>query len=117
MNDRWTGTATSTFAGGGWTKVFCSQALRTQIAAIAKTARQAIAPFCAAVPYDLERAGERAAFIFSAPIGSVSGKGIIQKSAFRYPMKIATIRLQRNRKAKMMQADFFFRRFRDYHFG
>jgi len=33
-------------------------------------------------------------------------KRLIQKSAFRHPMKVATIRLQRNRKAKMMQPDF-----------
>jgi hypothetical protein len=34
-------------------------------------------------------------------------KACSEKSASRHPMKIATIRLQRNRKAKMMQADFF----------
>jgi hypothetical protein len=34
-------------------------------------------------------------------------KACSEKSALRHPMKIATIRLQRNRKAKMMQADFF----------
>jgi hypothetical protein len=39
------------------------------IATIAKPARQAAAPRCAAVPYGLKRAGEREAFIFRAPIG------------------------------------------------
>ncbi|WP_198028032.1 hypothetical protein [Bradyrhizobium murdochi] len=77
------------------------------IAAMAKAARQAAAPFCAAVPCDLRRAGERQAFIFGASIGLVSGKGFNQKSAFRHPMKIATIRLRRNWKAKMIRPDFF----------
>jgi hypothetical protein len=99
-------------AGGGCTKVFCSQALKKAIATIAKPARQIVALFRAAAPHDFERAGEREAFIFSAPIGFVLEKACSEKSAFRYPMKIATIRLQRNRKAKMMQADFFQRRFR-----
>jgi hypothetical protein len=39
------------------------------IAAIAKPARQIVTPLCAAVPFDLRRAGEREAFIFRAPIG------------------------------------------------
>jgi hypothetical protein len=39
------------------------------IAAIAKPARQAAAPLCAAVPYGLKRVGEREAFIFGASIG------------------------------------------------
>jgi hypothetical protein len=39
------------------------------IAAIAKAARQAAAPLCVAVPYGLNRAAEREAFIFGAPIG------------------------------------------------
>jgi hypothetical protein len=34
-------------------------------------------------------------------------KGVVQKPALRHVKKIATIRLQRNPKAKMMQADFF----------
>ncbi|WFU20790.1 hypothetical protein [Bradyrhizobium sp. CB3481] len=105
MKGRCTGVITSTFAGGGGTKVFCSQALKTAIATIAKPARLIVAPFCAAVPHDSGRAGEREAFIFRAPI-FLSGKGFSQKSAFRYPMKIATIRLRRNQKAKMMCPDF-----------
>ncbi|WP_247509302.1 hypothetical protein [Bradyrhizobium sp. 157] len=71
MKGRCTGAATSTFGGGGGTKVFCSQALKIAIAAIAKAARQAAAPLCATVPCDLKRAGEREAFIFGAPIGFV----------------------------------------------
>ncbi|WP_334444732.1 hypothetical protein [Bradyrhizobium sp. AZCC 1610] len=48
------------------------------IAAIAKPARQAAAPLCPATPYDLKRAGEREAFIFSAPIGFVLEKALFK---------------------------------------
>ncbi|WP_249790830.1 hypothetical protein [Bradyrhizobium sp. SRL28] len=48
------------------------------IAAIAKPARQATAPLCAAVPYGLKRAGEREAFIFGAPIGFVLEKALFK---------------------------------------
>jgi hypothetical protein len=84
------------------------------IAATAKAARQAAAPFCAAGRGDLKRAGEREAFIFGALNRSCSGKGFIRKSAFRHPMKIATIRLRRNRKAKMMRPEFFSKRIQDF---
>ncbi|WP_334366169.1 MULTISPECIES: hypothetical protein [unclassified Bradyrhizobium] len=46
------------------------------IAATAKAARQAAAPFCAAVSCDLKRAGEREAFIFGASIGLVLEKAL-----------------------------------------
>ena len=78
MKDRCTGTATLTFGGGGGTKVFCSQALKMPIAAIAKPARQATAPLCAAVPYGLKRAGEREAVISSAPIGLFFEKALFK---------------------------------------
>ncbi|MFG3596442.1 hypothetical protein [Bradyrhizobium sp. RDI18] len=84
------------------------------IAATAKAARQAEAPLCAAAPCDLKRAGEREAFIFWYLNRSCSGKGFIQKSAFRHPMKIATIRLRRNWKAKMMRPDFSLDTFRNF---
>ena len=48
------------------------------IAAIAKPARQAAAPLCAAVPYDPKRAGEREAFIFRASIGFVLEKALFK---------------------------------------
>jgi hypothetical protein len=60
--------------GGGGTKVFCSQALKKAVATIAKPARRIVALFCAAAPHDFERAGEREAFIFRAPIGFVLEK-------------------------------------------
>jgi hypothetical protein len=85
VKGRCTGTATSTFGGGGGTKVFCSQALKTPIAAIAKPARQAAPPpLRAAVPYGLKRAGEREAFIFSAPIG-LFWKRLYSKTGFPPP--------------------------------
>jgi hypothetical protein len=76
VKGRCTGTATSTFAGGGGTKVFCSQALT------AKPARQAAAPFCAAVPYDFRRAGEREAIISGASIGFLFCKRLYSKTGF-----------------------------------
>jgi hypothetical protein len=61
--DRCTGEATSIFGGGGGTKLFCSQALKTPNAAIAKTARHAIAPPCLTAPCGLLHAGERKDFM------------------------------------------------------
>jgi hypothetical protein len=60
---RCTGNATSTFGGGGGTKLFCSQALRTPNAATAKTARAATAPLRLTTPCNLSRACERLGFM------------------------------------------------------
>jgi hypothetical protein len=88
VNDPCTGTATSTFGGGGGTKVFCSQALKTPNAATAKAARQTVTPFCPAALVGLDRAGEREAFIFSCPSTFfVLQKALIEKPAFRHPIK------------------------------
>jgi hypothetical protein len=107
VKDPCTGTATSTFGGGGGTKVFCSQALKTPNAATAKATRQSAALFCLAALFGLKRAGEREAFIFRAPIRFfVLQKAFTEKPAFRHPIKIATIRLQWNPKPKMMRAEF-----------
>ncbi|WP_312016059.1 hypothetical protein [Bradyrhizobium sp. JYMT SZCCT0428] len=65
---RCTGTATSTFGGGGGTKVFCSQALKTPNAAMAKTARHAMAPLCLKVSCGLLHASERLDFMLRASI-------------------------------------------------
>jgi xanthine dehydrogenase molybdopterin-binding subunit B len=74
VKDRCTGIATSTLGGGGGTKVFCSQALKTAVATIAKPARRIAALLCAALTDDLKRAGERETFIFRASIGFVLEK-------------------------------------------
>ncbi|WP_247834065.1 hypothetical protein [Bradyrhizobium sp. 200] len=55
------------------------------IAAMAKPARQATAPLCAAVPYDLKRAGEREAFIFGASIGFVLEKALFRNRLSAIP--------------------------------
>jgi hypothetical protein len=55
------------------------------IAAIAKPARQAAAPLCAAVPYDLKRAGEREAFIFFAPTVFVLEKALVRNRLSAIP--------------------------------
>jgi hypothetical protein len=62
------GTATSTFGGGGGTKLFCSQALNRPNAATAKTARQTTAPLCPTAACGLLHASERSDFILRAPI-------------------------------------------------
>jgi len=81
VKDRCTGTATSTFGGGGGTKVFCSQALKMPNAAMASAARQTEDAPCPMVRCRLGRAGERVGFIFRASIG-LFRKMSIQKSAF-----------------------------------
>jgi hypothetical protein len=98
---RCAGTATSTFGGGGGTKLFCSQALNATSAAMAKDPRQAAAARRLAAPRDLLQAGERAGFI-PCPNPFVSKKDFNRKQGFGYPIKIATIHLQWNLKAKMM---------------
>jgi hypothetical protein len=64
VKDPCAGTATSTFGGGGGTKVFCSQALKKFMAAMAKAARRIEALPCPMVRFGQERAGERMSFIF-----------------------------------------------------
>jgi hypothetical protein len=81
VKGRCTGTATSTFAGGGGTKVFCSQALKMPIAAMANAARRTEAPPRPMVRRGQGRAGERMGFIFRASIG-LFRKMSIQKSPF-----------------------------------
>jgi hypothetical protein len=68
VKDPCAGNATSTFGGGGGTKVFCSQALKTPNAARAKATRQTAALLFQAAQSGLKRAGEREAVIFRAPI-------------------------------------------------
>jgi len=112
-----TGNPTSTFGGGGGTKLFCSQALSATNAATAKDTRQAFAARCLAAPWDLLHAGERVGFI-SVPQYIFFWKRLfIQQTAFGYPMKIATIRLQWNSKAKMMPpAKIFMSTFSEFQF-
>jgi hypothetical protein len=63
VTDRCTGNATSTFGGGGGTKLFCSQALKTPNAATAKAARQATTPLRLAASTALLLAGEHVGFM------------------------------------------------------
>ncbi|WP_249779991.1 hypothetical protein [Bradyrhizobium sediminis] len=57
------GTPTSTFGGGGGTKLFCSQALNVTSANSAKAARQAPVTLCRTLPFGPLQAGERAGII------------------------------------------------------
>jgi hypothetical protein len=70
---RCTGGATSTFGGGGGTKLFCSQALNATNAVMAKATRQALAARARAAPWSLLHAGKRVGFI-SVPQSICSGK-------------------------------------------
>jgi hypothetical protein len=101
---RCTGVATSTFGGGGGTKLFCSQALKTPNAAMAKSARHAMAPLRLKASCGLLHASERSDFILRASVRFVlfCNRRSIQIVAFDHPIKIATIHLQGNRKPKMM---------------
>src|ERR1700730_11916881 len=72
---RFTGRPTSTFGGGGGTKLFCSQALRATNANMAKPIREA-ATLRLTLPIGLMLAGEHEGFIpvpqlFSAREGSL----------------------------------------------
>jgi hypothetical protein len=93
VTERCTGTATSTFGGGGGTKLFCSQALKLIDTNMTKAIRGAVAACCECVEF---------IFVFQQ-VCSVNGPSI-QNPAWRHPIKIATIRLQWNPKAKMMRA-------------
>jgi hypothetical protein len=110
--DRCTGCATSTFGGGGGTKLFCSQALKTPNAATAKTVRHAIAPPCLAARCGLLHDGERIGFM-SVPQSFVLERLATQRNSLRrHAIKIATIHLQGNPKPKMMPYAKFFSPFR-----
>jgi hypothetical protein len=74
------------------------------IAATANAARRIGAPPCPMVRCGQERAGERMGFIFSCLNWFVQKIVYSEKVVQRHPMKIATIRLQWNPKAKMMRA-------------
>jgi hypothetical protein len=57
-----TGVPTSTFGGGGGTKLFCSQPPSAALASMTKTTREPAA-LCPNLPFSLVRAGERVGFI------------------------------------------------------
>jgi hypothetical protein len=60
---RCTGTPTSTFGGGGGTKLFCSQALSATNADMAKAILETAAALCLTAPFSPVHAAERAGFI------------------------------------------------------
>src|SRR5437879_879520 len=95
------GVVTSTFGGGGGTKVFCSQALNATAAAATDTIR--VAPARRRNKTTVFKfAGVRACLISVPRLRVVLKQAFSQKTAVRHPMKIATIRLRWNRKPKMM---------------
>jgi hypothetical protein len=84
--DRCTGNATSTLGGGGGTKLFCSQALKTPNAATAKAARHATAPLRPAAPRALLLAGEHVGFM-SLPQSFVLESSLRKKQLTAPPHK------------------------------
>src|SRR5258705_2068313 len=98
------GNPTSTFGGGGGTKLFCSQPLNATNADRAKDTRQAVATLCLTALFRPMDAGERIGFIpvpqfvlfAKSSFVLKNGVGHPMKRAIRYPMTIATIRLQWN---------------------
>jgi hypothetical protein len=85
VKDPCAGTATSTFGGGGGTKVFCSQALKKPMAAMANAARKTGAPPCPIVRCGQERAGERMDFIIPASTRFFKKFSIQKKSLHAIP--------------------------------
>jgi hypothetical protein len=117
VTDCCTGNPTSTFGGGGGTKLFCSQPVSATNAAMAKHRRQAFVAACLAATSDLLHAGDRVGFI-PVPQSVLSQKVFYsEQRAFGYPMKMAqTIYLQWYSKEKMISPakvflSTFFRRF------
>src|SRR5262245_32824428 len=91
---RCTGGATSTLAGGGGTKVFCSQALKTANAPTMNATRTTVAALGRTTLLNLEEAEAGATFIFHTPIQNPHvWKGDDIGARFDDP-PIATIRLQ-----------------------
>src|SRR3954471_10918824 len=91
-----TGNPTSTFGGGGGTKLFCSQPLSATNAATAQDIRQAFAALCRTAPSGLMDTGDRVGFIPVPRSAWFSKKVFIQKKLLfrrkalsRYPMKMA----------------------------
>jgi hypothetical protein len=87
VTDCCTGNPTSTFGGGGGTKLFCSQPVSTtNAAAMAKHRRRAFAAVCLAPTSDLLNAGDRVGFIPVPPIRLVLEKGFLfGRKRFRLP--------------------------------
>src|SRR4051812_5119797 len=75
---------------------------------MANVARQAVAAAGPAISQGVVSTEESVGFILPALIRLVLERISIQKPAFGHPIKIATIHLQWNRKAKMMPAAKFF---------
>src|SRR4051812_3977974 len=96
------GTATSTFGGGGGTKVFCSQAVSARAARATDTLRIVALARSRNKTFIFEDADACACLISGLGTFLFSKRLFSQKAAARHPMKIATIRLQWNPKPKMM---------------
>src|ERR1700716_1029917 len=60
---RCTGTPTSTFGGGGGTKLFCSQPLKATNANMTIARPEAVAALRVTLPFSLAHIGERVGFI------------------------------------------------------
>ncbi|WP_244562439.1 hypothetical protein [Bradyrhizobium lablabi] len=81
---RATGGATSTFGGGGGTKLFCSQALNATHANMTKAIREAAAA-CPTLPFNVMHAGEHEGFIPVASFNFALAKIFVLSTAFRDP--------------------------------
>jgi hypothetical protein len=82
-----TGTPTSTFGGGGGTKLFCSQAVNATngnmtMVVRKKELRKPVAAVCRWAPAGLAHLGERASFI-TEPHSFYSKQGVFRRKSFR----------------------------------
>ncbi|WP_244443148.1 hypothetical protein [Bradyrhizobium sp. Ai1a-2] len=98
---RCTGIATSTFGGGGGTKVFCSQPLKPTKADSRKLMRNSGAVADRTPSFNPQQADGRASFISVHQFKLASQRGVHPDDDCRDP-PIATIGLQWNPKQKMI---------------
>jgi hypothetical protein len=90
VTDCCTGNPTSTFGGGGGTKLFCSQPVNTTNGATAKHKRQAFPAVRFAPTSNLRNAGDRVGFM-PVPQFVLLWKKVFysEERGFGYPMKMA----------------------------
>jgi hypothetical protein len=83
----WTGKPTSTFGGGGGTKLFCSQPLKAVNANNAKAMCETTMAPCPVRPFGAAHTGKRGDFI-SIPNSSWPRKGIPQFNDSNNPLAV-----------------------------
>jgi hypothetical protein len=86
---RCTGNATSTFGGGGGTKLFCSHALNAPEANMAKAMREATTVRSRTISYRERFSVAHACLMSASQLQLLQKRLLVRKTAFRHPINMA----------------------------